>query len=105
MPGYGAHTTILVGAAIWRRRGRCLNHPASDRGHEELHAFAALLGLPRASFHGHHHDVTDDVRSRAVQLGARPVAASELVGPAARRGLWRPADRLTRRAGRSSPSA
>lgn len=105
MPGYGARMTILVDRAIWRRRGRCWAHLASDRGHDELHAFAARLGLPRATFHDDHYDVTDDVRSRAVRLGARPVAASELAGRLRAAGLRRPADRLTRREGRSSPSA
>lgn len=57
---------------------------------EELHRFAAALGLRRAWFQGHrdplrhHYDVTDDGRRRAIALGAQPVT-------------WRQAARARRR--------
>ena len=45
---------------------------------EELHAFAAQLGLQRAwaQYPGTwkaHYDVTDGKRRRAIQMGARPI--------------------------------
>jgi hypothetical protein len=48
---------------------------------EELHAFAAELGLKRSWFQDHqpywHYDVTAGVRARALALGAQPVTARE----------------------------
>lgn len=50
---------------------------------EELHAFAAQLGLKRAWFQDHrpywHYDVTDGLRQRALALGAQPVTSREAV--------------------------
>ena len=43
----------------------------SDADFEELHAFAARLGIPRRGFHGDHYDLPPPVRERAVALGGR----------------------------------
>lgn len=55
----------------WRGRQWC--HLVAD-SLEELHAFAARLGLKRAWFQGRasypHYDVTVAVRARALALGA-----------------------------------
>lgn len=63
---------------------------------DELHRFAAALGLRRAWFQEHphdplrhHYDVTDDGRRRAIELGARAVT-------------WREAARARRRRRRTS---
>jgi hypothetical protein len=54
-------------------------HLVSDRDFDELHAFAARLGLRRAWFQGDHYDLPEPVRARAVALGAEEVAVGELL--------------------------
>lgn len=71
---------ILVDEAIWPWRGRRWAHLVSDVGYEELHAFAAGLGLRRMTFQGDHYDVPAEVRVRALALGAEAVGSRDLVG-------------------------
>jgi hypothetical protein len=52
---------------------------ATDSGFEELHAFAAALGIPRRAFQGDHYDLPAHVRERAVAAGAREVTTRELI--------------------------
>jgi len=54
-------------------------HMAVDGGFEELHAFAAALGIPRHRFQGDHYDLPRWIRSRAVTLGAEEVSTGELL--------------------------
>jgi hypothetical protein len=54
-------------------------HMVSDADFEELHAFAAQLGIPRRGFQGDHYDLPAHVRERAVALGAVEVGTGELV--------------------------
>jgi hypothetical protein len=54
-------------------------HLVSDASFEELHAFAAALGIPRRFFQGDHYDLPAHLRDRAVDLGAVPVSTRELV--------------------------
>jgi hypothetical protein len=54
-------------------------HMAVDGPFEELHAFAAQLGIPRARFQGDHYDLPPWVRARAVELGALEVSTAELL--------------------------
>src|SRR3954451_2778441 len=54
-------------------------HMAADSGFEELHAFAAALGIPRARFQGDHYDLPPWVRERAVAAGAVEVSTVELL--------------------------
>ena len=55
-------------------------HLVSDTDFEELHAFAARLGIPRHRFQGDHYDLPAHVREQAVALGAGEVATRELTG-------------------------
>lgn len=41
---------VLVDSAIWPWRGRLWAHLVSDESHEELHAFAERLGIPRRAW-------------------------------------------------------
>jgi len=85
---------ILVDQAIWRWRGRRWAHLVSDHSYDELHDFAASLGVDRVRFQGDHYDVPSELRERALELGAEAVDCRELVrrlraaglrrGPAAR---------------------
>jgi hypothetical protein len=70
---------ILVDQAIWSWRGRRWAHLVSDQSFDELHRFAAALGLERAWFQGDHYDVPAEVRDEAIRRGAEPVSARELV--------------------------
>ena len=54
-------------------------HMATDGGFDELHAFAARLGLRRAWFQGDHYDLPPHGRAAAVALGAEEVGTAELL--------------------------
>jgi uncharacterized protein DUF4031 len=54
-------------------------HMVSDAGDDELHAFAARLGVPRRRFQGDHYDLPAGLRERAVALGALEVDTGELI--------------------------
>jgi Protein of unknown function (DUF4031) len=81
---------ILVDPAIWRWRGRRWAHLVSDESYEELHAFAARLGLRREWFQGDHYDVPADLRETALTLGAQAVPSGVLVRRLRAAGLRRP---------------
>jgi hypothetical protein len=55
-------------------------HLVSDDSFEELHAFAARIGIPRHRFQGDHYDLPPHLRARAVALGAEEVGWRELIG-------------------------
>lgn len=71
--------TILVDPPIWPWRGRLWAHLVSDESYDELHAFAARLGIPQRAFQGDHYDVPTELREQAIASGAQPVSGRELV--------------------------
>ncbi|MGN6695940.1 MAG: DUF4031 domain-containing protein [Aquihabitans sp.] len=81
---------ILVDQAIWPAHGRRFAHLVSDESYEELHAFAARLGLPDRAFHRDHYDIPDAWVERAIAQGATSVDARELVRRLKASGLRRP---------------
>jgi len=54
-------------------------HMVSDTDFAELHAFAEQLGIPRRRFQGDHYDLPAPLRKRALEAGAYPVSARELL--------------------------
>ena len=80
---------ILVDDARWHWRGRLWAHLASDESFEELHEFAAKLGLSHGGFQGDHYDVPTEYRERALTLGATAVSSRELVARLRDAGLRR----------------
>jgi Protein of unknown function (DUF4031) len=54
-------------------------HMATDGTFEELHEFAARLGIPPARFQGDHYDLPPWLRASAVALGAEEVPTRELL--------------------------
>lgn len=64
---------VYVDDAVHPWRGERWAHLMADTL-AELHAFAALLGIPRRAFQdrasGAHYDVTSAMRERAIGLGA-----------------------------------
>lgn len=79
--------TILVDAANWQWRGRMWAHLVSDVSFDELHEFAAKLGIPRRAFQGDHYDIPEDLRAYAVTVGAESIGSKELVARISRAGL------------------
>lgn len=61
------------------RHGHLWCHLMADTD-EELHAFAARLGMKRDWFHRDHYDLTPPRRIGAVDFGAQEVTARFLVG-------------------------
>ncbi len=68
---------VYVDNAVFPWRGRRWAHLMAD-DLDELHVFAARLGLPRRAFQdkrsGAHYDVDAALREVALQLGATPVS-------------------------------
>lgn len=85
--------TVLVDEATWPWRGRLWAHLVSDESLDELHSFAADLGLERRWFQGDHYDVPTDARDEAIRRGAVPVDSRELVRRLRDAGLRRPGAR------------
>ncbi|HWJ62523.1 MAG TPA: DUF4031 domain-containing protein [Acidimicrobiales bacterium] len=81
---------ILVDQAIWPAHGRRFAHLVSDTSFDELHAFAAQLGLPERAFHRDHYDIPDAWVERAIAAGATEVGPRELVRRLRESGLRRP---------------
>lgn len=69
--------TVYVDDAVHLWRGERWAHLLADTL-DELHAFAAQLGIPRRAFQnrtsGAHYDVTAALRERAIALGAMPIS-------------------------------
>lgn len=70
-----------VQARVGRLTARWSHLVADDR--DELHVFAADLGLRRSWFqdkgdHRWHYDVTDAKRTDAIRLGAKPITLREM---------------------------
>lgn len=67
---------VYVDNAAFPWRGRRWAHLMAD-DLDELHAFAARLGLPRRAFQdrrsGAHYDIDAAMRERALAMGARPL--------------------------------
>lgn len=70
---------ILVDPAVWPFRGRKWAHLVSDTSYDELHEFAAQLGLPSRAFHRDHYDIPAELREEALALGATAVSARVVV--------------------------
>ncbi|GAA3022546.1 DUF4031 domain-containing protein [Microbacterium dextranolyticum] len=71
--------TILVDDPRWPAHGRLWAHLVSDASLDELHAFAAVTGIPRRAFDRDHYDVPEDSIDRLVTAGAVRVSGHELV--------------------------
>ena len=82
--------TVLVDPAVWPWRGQRWSHLVSDVSYDELHEFAARLGVPRRAFQGDHYDIPASLREPALALGAQAVPARELLHRLTSAGLRRP---------------
>lgn len=79
--------TVYVDNERIQWRGKLWCHLVAD-SLDELHEFAAALGLRRSWFQGKashpHYDVTTTVRDRALQLGATPGSKVQIITSAKR---------------------
>ena len=62
-------------------------HLVSDTSLDELHAFAAQLGIPERGFGGDHYDLPEEYREQAIALGAIPTSSQEIVRALHKAGL------------------
>ncbi|MGW0184415.1 DUF4031 domain-containing protein [Streptomyces sp. NPDC003362] len=70
--------TVYIDPPTWPGHGRLWSHLISDVSFDELHTFAAGLGVPRKAFERDHYDIpahryTDAVRAGAVEVTSREV--------------------------------
>ena len=69
--------SVYVDDAVTAWRGHRWAHLMADTL-DELHAFAARLGMPRRAFQnktsGAHYDITASLREQAVAMGAIPIS-------------------------------
>jgi hypothetical protein len=86
---------VLVDEAIWPHRGRLWCHLVSDASYDELHEIAERLGIPRRGFQGDHYDLPEELRDRAIALGAIPVPGRELITRLRASGLRKPKEDRT----------
>jgi Protein of unknown function (DUF4031) len=75
----GVRVTVLIDEPRWWFRGRKWCHMVSDTSMDELHDFAADLGIPRRGFQGDHYDIPEEFRPEVVAAGAVEVESRELV--------------------------
>ena len=71
--------TVLIDAPTWPGHGRLWSHLVSDTSFEELHGFAARIGLPRQAFERDHYDVVAERFDDALAAGAVLVSSREIV--------------------------
>jgi Protein of unknown function (DUF4031) len=81
--------TVYVDPPTWPGHGRHWSHLVSDLSYDELHAFAARLGVPFRAFERDHYDIPSTRYGDAVRLGAREVGSKELVRHLVAAGLRR----------------
>ncbi|MEW1656929.1 MULTISPECIES: DUF4031 domain-containing protein [unclassified Streptomyces] len=84
---------IYIDPPIWPGHGRMWSHLVSDRSFDELHRFAAAMGVPRRAFERDHYDLPAERYDDAVRAGAVEVGSKELVRRLTEAGLRRPKHR------------
>ncbi|WP_181794857.1 DUF4031 domain-containing protein [Streptomyces sp. WELS2] len=89
--------TLYVDPPAWPGYGRLWSHLVSDVSYDELHAFAARLGLPRRAFDSDHYDLPEHRYADAVAAGAVEVSSREVVRLLRESGLRRPKGLAQRR--------
>ncbi len=81
--------TLLIDPPNSPGHGRLWSHLASDESFDELHRFAAGLGIPARGFDRDHYDIPADRYDTVVAAGATPVTSRELISRLIRAGLRR----------------
>lgn len=81
--------TLLIDPPNSAGHGRLWSHLASDESFDELHRFAAGLGIPLRGFDRDHYDVPAERYAEVVAAGAVPVSSRELIRALKAAGLRR----------------
>jgi muramoyltetrapeptide carboxypeptidase len=81
--------TLLIDPPNAAGHGRLWSHLASDASYDELHVFAASLGIPRRGFDRDHYDIPAERYDAVVAAGATPVSSRELIRRLTAAGLRR----------------
>jgi hypothetical protein len=81
--------TVYIDPPIWPGHGHLWSHLISDQSYEELHGFAARIGIPRRGFERDHYDVIAERYGAALAAGAHPVSSREIVALLTSAGLRR----------------
>ncbi|MEU5598887.1 DUF4031 domain-containing protein [Streptomyces sp. NPDC020298] len=71
--------TVYIDPPAWPGHGRMWSHLVSDVSYDELHGFAAQLGVPRRAFERDHYDIPSHRYADAVRAGAVEVSSREVV--------------------------
>ncbi|GGX23529.1 DUF4031 domain-containing protein [Streptomyces lomondensis] len=94
--------TIYIDPPTWPGHGRMWSHLISDVSYDELHTFAARLGVPRRAFERDHYDIPAQRYADVVAAGAVEVSSREVVRLLHGAGLRRPKGRYGAPGSRSS---
>ncbi len=70
--------TLIIDPPNSPGHGRMWSHLASDESFDELHRFAATLGIPQRGFDRDHYDIPAERYDQVVAAGALPVSSREL---------------------------
>ncbi len=81
--------TLLIDPPNAPGHGRLWSHLASDTSYDELHRFAATLGIPPRGFDRDHYDIPAERYDVVVAAGATPVSSRELITRLTAAGLRR----------------
>nr|BFD84155.1 DUF4031 domain-containing protein [Streptomyces sp. Xyl84] len=71
--------TVYIDPPAWPGHGRLWSHLVSDDSYDELHGFAAALGVPARAFERDHYDLPAHRYRDAVAAGAVEVSSREVV--------------------------
>jgi hypothetical protein len=71
--------TVYIDPPAWPGHGRLWSHLVSDVSYDELHLFAADLGIPQRAFERDHYDLPSHRYADAVRAGAVEVSSREVV--------------------------
>lgn len=81
--------TVYIDRPEWPGHGGLWSHMISDTSYDELHAFAAGMGIPQRAFERDHYDVVAERYGSALDAGARPATSREIVSLLQAAGLRR----------------
>lgn len=71
--------TLWIDPPTWPGHGRLWSHLVSDISYDELHDFAARVGIGRQAFERDHYDVISDRFDQVVAAGAQVTTTREIV--------------------------
>ncbi|MFF7968422.1 DUF4031 domain-containing protein [Streptomyces sp. NPDC007903] len=71
--------TVYIDPPTWPGHGRMWSHLVSDVSYDELHLFAATLGVPPRAFERDHYDIPAHRYADAVAAGAVEVRSRDVV--------------------------